>query len=125
MKCLLASALVLLWASVAGAQDFCERERSRQEVQRLTAAGTIISVDVFAPNVTVVVKERAWKRIDPAARKSMAHDVDCAAFGPDNKMLRSVFFRSDRSNEQLGEYSQSQLDEPASPIPRSGSVPQR
>jgi hypothetical protein len=117
MRTLLTAALLVLWAGAAGAQDVCEQERSRQEVTRLTHAGTIVSVDIFAPNVTVVVEERAWKRSDPATRMSIAHHIDCATFGPDSKMLRSVFFRSSRSNEQLAEYSQNQLNE------RSGSAP--
>jgi hypothetical protein len=121
MKPQLTTGLALLWATIAGAEDICERERSRQEVQRLTDTGTIISIDVFAPNVTVVVAERAWKHIDPATRNSMARDIDCATFGPDSRMLRSVFFRSNRSNEQLGEYSQNQPNE----APRSGLAPQR
>lgn len=121
MKAQLTTVLFLLSASVAGAEEFkCDQERSRQEIRRLTDAGTIISIDVFAPNVTAVVSQRAWKRSDPTARQSIGRDIDCATFGADNKMLRSVIFRSNRSHEQLGEYSWNQL---ASPAQRSGLAP--
>jgi hypothetical protein len=125
MKIRLTTALALCWAGTASAQDSCEQERSRREVQRLTQSGTIVSIDLFAPNVTVVVGERAWKHTDPATKKSIAQNIDCATFGADSRMLRSIYFRSNLRNEQLAEYSQNELKEAASAIPRSGAVPQR
>jgi hypothetical protein len=106
----LTTMLVLLCAGAAYADDVqCDQERSRQEVARLTQARTIISVDVFMPNVTVVVEERAWQRADMAQKRALAGNVDCATAGPDNKMLRSVAFRSNRSNKQLGVFARGEL----------------
>jgi hypothetical protein len=113
MKIAVAAAIALLAGGSAAAQGFdCDQERSRQEVQRLTQSGIVVSVDPFVPDVTVVVEERAWKRADAAARKSIAQHIDCAVLGPKSSMLSSIFFRSNRSNRPLGEFSRGELTQP-------------
>ena len=102
--------MLVLLVHAASAQDLaCEQEHSKEEVRRLTDAGTIISVDVFVPNVTVVVDDRAWQRSPLDRKKTIAHDVDCATAGPNNKMLRSVNFRSSETNRELATYSDNEL----------------
>ena len=94
----------------ARAQDFrCVQSQSAQEVQRLTAANAIISIDVFMPNVTVVVDDRAWNRRGLDEKKALAQNVDCATAGPNNTMLRTVLFRSNKTNRELAEFSHNQL----------------
>jgi len=108
-----ASVLLLVSGTVALAEDFrCDQDQSLQEVRRLIAAKTIVSVDVFLPNVTVVVEDRAWQRSDVPTKKAMAQNVDCATGGANNRMLHSVFFRSGKSNAQLGEFSGNELKLP-------------
>jgi hypothetical protein len=108
-----AAALLLMSGTVALAQDFrCDQDQSIEEVRKLTAAKTIVSVDVFLPNVTVVVDERAWQRSDVPTKKAMAQNVDCATGGANNRMLHSIFFRSGKSNAQLGEFSGNELKLP-------------
>jgi hypothetical protein len=105
---------LFLIASGAQAQQLvCDQDQSLLEVRRLTDAHTIVSVDVFMPNVTVVVDERAWHRADVATKKSIAQTVDCATGGPNNRMLHSVYFRSGRSNEQVAEFSRNELTLPS------------
>src|SRR5215468_7710642 len=91
-------AFVTLSCGLARAQDYfrCDQEQSIQEVRRLTAAKVIISVDVFMPNVTVVVDDRSWQRSDLAYKRNVAQNVDCATGGPNNHMLHTISFRSNR-----------------------------
>jgi hypothetical protein len=111
---LAAGATLFLITSGAQAQQLmCDQDQSLQEVRRLTDAHTIVSVDVFMPNVTVVVDDRAWQRADLATKKSIAQNVDCATGGPNNRMLHFVYFRSVRSNEQVAEYSRNELTLPS------------
>jgi hypothetical protein len=111
---LAAGVAVFSVASGAHAQQFaCDQDQSLQEVRRLTDAHTIVSVDVFMPNVTVVVDDHAWQRTDVATKKSIAQTVDCATGGPNNRMLHSVFFRSGRSNEQIAEFRGNELTLPS------------
>lgn len=110
MRICLVAVFISFAGGIAAAQDApCNQDLSKQEVQRLTGAGQIKSIDVFMPNVTVVVDERAWKRSDLAAKTAIAQNIDCATVGPRSKMLRSIYFRSSRDNKQLGEYSRQQL----------------
>ena len=64
--------------AVAAAQaGECDQEPSRKEIQKLTDAGLILSIDRVPPSVTVVVDERPWaplsnfdtKKSDGAARR--------------------------------------------------------
>jgi hypothetical protein len=97
-------------SSFAAAQDFfCSQERSQDEVRRLTSKHLIISVDVFMPNVTVLVDDRAWQRLALAEKKEMAQHVDCATGGPNNHMVHSIYFRSDKSNSALADFSGNEL----------------
>ena len=110
MKLGLTIAFVLFSSSLAAAQDFrCNQDASLEEVRRLTAAHIIVSVDVFMPNVTVVVEDRAWQRSDLATKKAMAQNVDCATGGPNNHMLHSIYFRSSKSNQALADFSGNEL----------------
>jgi hypothetical protein len=96
--------------AVAAAQEVkCDQEQSQQEIQKLTDAGAILSIDRFPPYVTVVVDERRWALSNFDTKRAMAQHVDCAAAGPSNNMLRTVIFRSNRDNQVLGEYSRSEL----------------
>jgi len=73
MKIWWTAGLLLLSGSISAAQDFkCEQDKSRAEVQRLTQAGTIVSVDQFPPFITVVVNDRPWGRLELEAKKAMA-----------------------------------------------------
>jgi hypothetical protein len=110
MKLGLALAFVLFSSGLAAAQDLrCNQEQALEEVRRLTSTHVIISVDVFMPNVTVVVDDRAWQRTDVAAKKAMAQNVDCATGGPNNHMLHSIYFRSAKSNAALADFSGNEL----------------
>jgi hypothetical protein len=100
----------LLLTAVAAAQEGeCDQEHSGQEIQKFRDAGLILSIDRFAPYVTVVVEERRWALSNFDTKRTMARDVDCAEAGPTNNMLRTVIFRSDRDNHVLGEYSHSEF----------------
>jgi hypothetical protein len=102
--------LPMLSGHRARAQDpSCDQEQSKQEIRRLTDGGTIISVDVFSPNVTVVVDDRAWQRAPLDRKKAIAHDVDCATNGPNSRMIGSVYFRSGKTNKELATYSDNAL----------------
>ena len=102
--------LPLLCGHRAYAQDpTCEQEQSKQEIRRLTDGGTIVSVDVFLPNVTVVVDDHAWQRAALDRKKAIAHDVECATIGPDSRMIGSVYFRSGKTNKELATYSDREL----------------
>jgi len=101
--------LLSLTAVAAAQEGKCDQEQSRQEIEKLTAAGAILSIDRFPPYVTVVVDERRWALGNFDTKRAMAQHVDCAAAGPSNNMLRTVFFRSNRDNQVIGEYSQSEL----------------
>jgi hypothetical protein len=95
---------------LAGAQELsCDQSQSVQEVRKLTDARTIVSVDVFLPNVTVVVEDRAWQRTSTDEKKTIAHNIDCATAGPNNKMLRAIYFRSNKTNKELAQFSQNEL----------------
>ena len=102
-------ALLLSTAVAAAREDECDQEQSRQEIQRLTDTGAILSIDRFPPYVTVVVDERRWALSNFGMKTAMAHHVDCAVAGPSNTMLRTVIFRSATGNQVLGEYSRSEL----------------
>ena len=101
--------LLLSTAVAAAPVGVCDQEQSRQEIQKLTDAGAILSIDRFPPYVTVVVDERRWALSNFDMKRAMAQDVDCAVAGPNNNMLRTVMFRSNRDNQVLGEYSRSEL----------------
>jgi hypothetical protein len=110
MKLRLATAFLLMSCGLVSAQDLaCDQQQSIQEVHRLTSNGTIVSVDVFLPEVTVVVDDRSWQRSDTAAKTSIAQSVDCATGGPNNKMLHTVIFRSNKTNDELGEFEGNEL----------------
>ena len=110
MKLGLAIALVLFSTRLAAGQDLrCNQEQSLDEVRRLTSAHVIISVDVFMPNVTVVVDDRAWQRTDLPTKKTIAQNVDCATGGANNHMLHSIYFRSAKSNAALADFSGNEL----------------
>jgi hypothetical protein len=113
MKALLGIFLLFLSGAVAPAQDYqCNQEQSQLEIQKLTDAGAIVSIDRFPPYVTVVVEERRWSRTNFDAKKAIAQHVDCATAGPDNNMLRTVIFRSNGDNRELGAYSRKELKIP-------------
>jgi hypothetical protein len=113
MKVLLGTFLLFLSGAVAPAQDYqCNQEQSRLEIQKLTDAGAIVSIDRFPPYVTVVVEERGWSRRSFDAKKGIAQHVDCATAELDNIMLRTVIFRSNRDNRVLGAYSRNELKIP-------------
>ena len=95
--------LILSTAVAAAEEGECDQERSRQEIQRLTDSGAILSIDRFPPYVTVVVDERRWRRSNFAAKRAMAQHADCAMAGPSDNMLRTVIFRSNRDNQVLGD----------------------
>jgi hypothetical protein len=114
MKIALATAFLLISCGLVSAQDLtCNQQQSQQEVRRLTSAGTIVSVDVFLPDVTVVVDDRTWQRSDVATKTAIARSIDCATGGPNNKMLHTVVFRSNKSNDELGEFSGDELKIPS------------
>ena len=100
---------ILLDANVAAQVEECDQEKSRQEVQRLSTAAVIVSTAQFLPNVTAVVDQRWWSRSSLEEKAALAHNIDCAVAGPNNIMLRSVIFRSNRDNQELGIYSQNGL----------------
>ena len=113
MKALVGTFLLFLSGAVALAQDYqCDQEQSRLEIQRLSDAGAIVSIDRFPPYVTVVVEERGWSRSNLDAKKAIAQHVDCAIAGVGNNMLRTVIFRSNRDNRVLGAYSRNELKIP-------------
>jgi hypothetical protein len=113
MKALLGAFLLFLSSAVAPAQDYqCDQEQSRLEIQRLTDAGAIVSVDRFPPYVTVVVEERGWSRSSFDAKKVIAQHVDCAIAEVGSTMLRTVIFRSNRDTRVLGVYSRNELKIP-------------
>jgi hypothetical protein len=97
--------LLLLSYASATAQERCNQDRARQDMQRLTDNGTIVSVGQFAPYVTVVVDEKRWRRIDNDTRRTMAQTIDCATVGANTQMLRIVTFRSAADNQPLGSFS--------------------
>jgi hypothetical protein len=104
MNPLLGILLILsLDANAAAQVGECNQEKSRQEVQRLIAAGVVISTDQFPPNVTAVVDQRWWGRSSPEEKAALGRNIECASAGPNNGMLRSVIFRN-RDNQQLGVY---------------------
>lgn len=110
MKIRLATAFLLISRGLVSAQDLaCNQQQSTQEVHRLTSNGTIVSVDVFLPNVTVVIDDRAWQRSDVATKTAIAQSVDCATGGPNNRMLHTIVFRSNKSNDELGEFAGNEL----------------
>jgi len=113
MKALLGTFLLFLSRAVGPAQDYqCNQDQSRLEIQKLTDAGAIISIDRFPPYVTVVVEERGWSRSNFDAKKAIAQHVDCAIAGLGDNMLRTVIFRSNRDNRVLGAYSRNELTIP-------------
>ncbi len=113
MKALVGIFLLFLSGAVAPAQDYqCNHEQSQLEIQKLTDAGAIVSIDRFPPYVTVVVEERRWSRSNFDAKKAIAQHVDCATAGPDNNMLRTVIFRSNGDSRKLGTYSRNELKIP-------------
>ena len=101
--------LILLGANTAAQVGECDQEKSRQEVQRLSAAAVIISTAQFLPYMTVVVDQRWWSRSSLEEKAALARNIDCTIAGPNNIMLRSVIFRSNRDNQELGVYSQNEL----------------
>jgi hypothetical protein len=103
--------LFLLGANAAAQLAECDQEKSRQEVQRLSTAGVIISTAQFLPYVTVVVDQRWWGRSSLEEKSAVSQHVDCAVAGPNSRMLRTVIFRS-RDNQELGVYSQDELKLP-------------
>jgi len=107
---------LLIWclsAQIATAQpsepSTCDQQQSREQVQRLTDATTIVSIDQFPPYITVVVTERAWKKMNLDAKQALAFHVDCSIAGPDNPAFRVISIRSKTDNRQLAVYSQNHL----------------
>jgi hypothetical protein len=112
MRPLLGLFLLLLSTAGASAQmSGCDQKQSRQEVDRLTASGTIISIDQFPPSVTVVVELRRWSRLSLDDKTALARNVECAIAGPSDTMLRTVIVRSPDAQE-LGRYANNQLTIP-------------
>jgi len=102
--------LVVLSGYQARAQQLsCNQAQAAEEVRRLTDARTIVSVDVFLPDVTVVVEDRAWQRSPIEQKRAMAESINCATTGPNSRMLGTVLFRSSKTNKELAEYSHNQL----------------
>jgi hypothetical protein len=101
--------LFLLVASAMAQEAKCDQDASRKEVQKLTTAGTIISIGQFPPYVTVIVDQRRWSRSSFEEKTAMAQHVDCDMAGPNNVMLRTVVFRSNKDNQELGIYSRNEL----------------
>jgi len=103
----------LIWclsAQMSAAQPAtCNQEQSQNQVQRLTGAMTIISIDQFPPYITVVVTERSWNKMDLDAKQALAFHVDCSIAGPDNPAFRVISIRSKTDNRQLAVYSQNHL----------------
>jgi hypothetical protein len=113
MKPLLSVLVLGLSVASGAAQEVkCDQEASRHEVQKLTTAGTIISIDQFPPYATAIVDQRRWNRSSFEEKTAMAQHIDCATVGPDNIMLRTVIFRSNRDNLELGIYSRNELKLP-------------
>jgi len=112
MKTQLRFGLVIwcLTAQMSAAQPAtCNQEQSRDQVERLTNAMTIVSIDQFPPYITVVVTERAWNKMDLDAKQALAFSVDCSIAGPDNQAFREVSIRSKTDNRQLAVYSEHHL----------------
>jgi hypothetical protein len=110
MKVRLAVVILLFSVGTAAAQGAsCNQAQSKQEVQRYIDAGTIISVSQFLPYITVTVDERSWSRLSAETKKALGQQVDCATVGPDNKMLRTVVFRANKTNQVLGKYTGGQF----------------
>ena len=101
--------LLLSTAIAAGQKSECDQVRSRQEIQRLMDTGVILSMDRFPPYVTVVVDERRWALSNFEAKNTMAQHVDCATSEANDNMLRTVVFRSNKSNQVLARYSGGEL----------------
>jgi hypothetical protein len=99
----------LSFEAAAAQERRCDQQQSIQEVHKLTEDRTIISVDVFLPNVTVVVEDRAWQRSALEEKRAIAHDIDCATAGPNNQMLRAIYFRSNRTNKELAAFANNEL----------------
>ena len=76
--------LIILGANAAAQIEECDQEKSRQEVQRLTAAAVIISTAQFLPNVTAVVDQRWWSRSSLEEKAALARNIDCTIAGPNN-----------------------------------------
>jgi hypothetical protein len=113
MKPLLGIALLILSAAALAVQDRqCNQDASRQEVQKLTAVGMIISIGQFLPYVTAVVDRRRWSRSTLEQKTAMAHHIDCAIADPNSVMLRTIIFRSNKDNQALGVYSLNELKFP-------------
>jgi hypothetical protein len=113
MKPLLSIFLLVLSIANARAQTTpCDQAKSRQEVERLTAAGVIVSISQFPPYVIAVVDQRRWNRRPFNTKAVMARHIDCAIAGPDSVMLRTVIFRSKGDSQQLGVYFQNELKLP-------------
>jgi hypothetical protein len=114
--------VLLLSATAASAQSSdCNQQQSRQEVDRLTAAGTIVSIDQFLPSITAVVQLRQWAHLSLDDKTRLARNVDCAIAGANNTMLRTVIVRAPDTQE-LGRYADNQLTilKPMLPPARNG-----
>jgi hypothetical protein len=112
LRYILALSGLLLSAASAWAQgSACNQQQSRQEVDRLTASGTIVSIDQFPPSVTVVVEPRRWGRLSLDDKTQLARNVDCAVAGPNDAMLRTVIVRA-LDAQELGRYANNQLTIP-------------
>jgi hypothetical protein len=109
MRPLLGLLLLLLSTADASAQTSgCNQQQSQQEVDRLTASRTIISIDQFPPSVTLVVDPRRWSRLSLDDKAVLARNVECAIAGPGDTMLRTVIVRSPDAQE-LGRYANNKL----------------
>lgn len=99
----------IAWSAIASAQGYqCDQERAQKEVQRLTEAGTILSVSQFPPNVSTVVDEHNWARAEADEKKRWAQAVDCATKKASTEMLRTLNFRAPDTS-LLGTYSAGEL----------------
>jgi hypothetical protein len=67
----------------------------------------ILSTAQFLPIVTAVVDQRWWSRSSLEETTALVRNIDCAVAGPNNIMLRSVIFRSNRDNQELGTHKMS------------------
>lgn len=101
-------AALALSAGVAATQAYgCDQQQARTELKRLTDDGTILSTDEFRPSITVVVADRAWKRLDIDAKTGLAQAVKCA-LGSETGMRWTILIRS-RTTDLLAVFADDAL----------------
>jgi len=102
-------AVLVLSTGVAAAQNYsCDQQQARTELKRLTDDAAILSTDEFMPSITVVVADRAWKRLDIDGKKALAQTVRCALAGSDTGMQWTILIRS-RSADLLAVFADDAL----------------